>query len=131
MHRGAIMADLVRAVLRVLHMVGGFLAFAVAPLALLAVMGGGRHLLAGRFFTIGMGMATVSAVLLSVIRPQPFLFFLGLLGLFFTATGYLAPRIGRGSRPAYQWDRVLTVVGGISSLGLVGDSLVHSTRKCC
>jgi hypothetical protein len=123
----ATMIDLVRAVFRVLHMVGGFLAFAAAPLALLAVKGSRRHILAGRFFTIGMGMAAASAVLLSVIRSQLFLFLLGLLGLFFTATGYLAPRVGRGSQTSYRWDRALTAVGGMASLGLVGDGLVHST----
>src|SRR2546421_10880838 len=64
------MTDLVHAVFRVLHMVGGFLAFAAAPLALLAVKGSQRHILAGRFFTIGMGMAAASAILLSVMRPQ-------------------------------------------------------------
>jgi len=121
------MTDLVRAVFRGLHMVGGFLAFAAAPLALLAVKGSHRHILAGRFFAIGMGMATLSAILLSLIRPQLFLLLLGLLGLFFTGTGYLAPRIGRGSRNGYRWDRALTVVGGMASLGLVTDGLVHST----
>ena len=121
------MTDLVHAVFRVLHMVGGFLAFAAAPLALLAVKGSRRHILAGRFFTIGMGMAAASAILLSVMRPQLFLFLLGLLSVSFIGTGYLAPRIGRGSQSGYRWDRVLTTLGGMTSLGLLGDGLVHST----
>ena len=74
-----------------------------------------------------MGMAAASAILLSVMRPQLFLFLLGLLSVSFIGTGYLAPRIGRGSQSGYRWDRVLTVLGGMAGLGFVSDGLVHST----
>ena len=75
-----------------------------------------------------MGMAAASAILLSVMRPQLFLFLLGLLSVSFIGTGYLAPRIGRGSQSGYRWDRVLTVLGGMASLGLVGDGLVVKSQ---
>jgi len=54
-------------------------------------------------------------------------FLLGLVTVFFIATGYLAPRIGRGSRGAYRWDRGLTAVGVLASVGLVYTGLLHTT----
>ncbi len=117
-------------VFRVLHVGGSFLAFAAAPLALLAIKGSRRHILAGRFFTLGMGTGATAGVLLAGIRPDPVvgLFLLGLVALFFTATGYLAPRIGRGSRSSYRWDRALTAAGGLASLALIYDGLLEFTR---
>jgi hypothetical protein len=115
-------------VFRVLHVGGALLAFAAAPVALLAIKGGRYHILAGRCFTLGMGVGATAGVLLSAIRPDPVfgLFFLGLATLFATGTGYLAPQVGRGSRRHYLWDRVLTVVGILASVGLIGDGLMHA-----
>ena len=125
------MVDSFLAVLRVLHVAGGFVAFAAAPVALLSVKGGRRHILAGRFFALGMGMGTTAGILLSVIRPDLVLdlFLLGLVGLFFLATGYLAPRVGRGSRGCYRWDRVLTAAGLLASLALFSYGLLHTTLR--
>jgi hypothetical protein len=114
---------------RVLHVGGGWLAFAAGPLTLGAVKGSRRHILAGRCFVLSMGTGVTAGVLLSVFRPQPqvTLLLLGLLALFFIATGYLAPGIGRGSRGGYRWDRALTVVGLLASLGLVYRGLLNVT----
>lgn len=57
------------------------------------------------------------------------LFFLGLLALFFTITGYLAPRIARGSLLAYRWDRGLTIVGILASLYLIARGLLRTTLR--
>ena len=116
-------------VCRVLHVGGGWLAFAVAPLALGAPKGSPRHILAGRCFVVGMGTGAMAGVLLAVIRSDFVLdlFLLGLITLFFVATGYLAPRIGRGSRRSYQWDRALTVAGFLASLCLIGSGLRQTT----
>ena len=55
------------------------------------------------------------------------MFFFGLLTLFLLGTGYLAPRIGLGSRSSYRWDRALTAVGAIGSLGLLHDAWIRNT----
>jgi hypothetical protein len=118
-------------VFQVLHPGGAFLAFAAAPLALLAIKGGRWHILAGRVFTIGMVVGAGAGVLLSLFREEPAitLLLLGLLALFFTGSGYLAPRIGRGSRASYRWDRALTVVGVIASVLLIGRDLPRTTLQ--
>jgi len=105
-------------VLRVLHVGGGWLAFGAAPFALRAVKGGQHHKLAGRCFVACMGTGVIAGILLATVGPDFVrdLFLLGLMTLFFLGTGYLAPRIGRGSRPLYQWDRALTGVGFLASV---------------
>lgn len=120
------MGDSLHAVLRVLHMGGAYLAFGAAPLALLAVKGGRRHILAGGSFALGMGISAIAGVLLTLPPDLPLLF-RALVVLFLTGTGYLAPRVGRGSRAGYGWDRALTAVGGIASAGLVYDGLSRLT----
>lgn len=108
-------------ILRVLHPGGMFLAFAVAPIALLSIKGEHRHVIAGRCFAVGMLIGAVAGFLLATVRSEPVvdLTLLGLLTFFFVGTGYLAPRIARGSWVAYRWDRVLTVVGLLASLALI------------
>ena len=118
-------------ILRFLHPAGAFLAFAVAPIVFLTTKGGRRHIIAGRVFIVGMLLGMTAGLLLAGIRsPDPpawGLFYLGLLGLFFTATGYLAPRIARGAHGAYRWDRLLTIVGFLGSVALIAEDLPRLT----
>lgn len=111
-------------ILQSLHVGGGWLAFGAAPLALLAVKGSRRHVLAGRCFLLAGTTGITAGLVLAAIDGAVGLFFFGLLALFLFGTGYLAPAIGRGSRSSYRWDRALTAVGIIGSLGLIGDGLV-------
>ena len=116
-------------VLRVLHVGGGWLAFGAAPFALRAVKGGQHHKLAGRCFVACMGTGVIAGILLATVGPDFVrdLFLLGLMTLFFLGTGYLAPRIGRGSRPLYQWDRALTGVGFLASVASMGYGVQQTT----
>jgi hypothetical protein len=114
-------------ILQGLHVGGGWLAFGAAPLALLAVKGSRRHVLAGRCFVLAMTPGIAAGLTLATLDGAVGLLFFGLLALFLLGTGYLAPRIGRGSRYWYRWDRALTAVGTIGSLGLIRDALIGNT----
>jgi hypothetical protein len=114
-------------ILQRLHVGGGWLAFGAAPVALLAIKGSRRHVLAGRCFVLALTTGITAGLALAMIDRAVGLFFFGLLTLFLLWTGYLAPRIGRGSRSSYRWDRALTVVGTIGSLGLIGTGLTGET----
>ena len=120
-------------IFRFLHPAGAFLAFAVAPIVLVTAKGGRRHIIAGRIFIVGMLLGMTAGILLAAIRsPDPpawSLFYLGLLGLFFTVTGYLAPLIARGAHVAYRWDRVLTIVGIIAGVALIAEDLPRLTLR--
>jgi hypothetical protein len=110
-------------VLQRLHVGGGWLAFGLSPVALLAHKGSRRHVLAGRCFVLALTIGITAGLVLATLDRAVGLFCFGLLTLFLLGTGYLAPRIGRGSRSCYRWDRALTAVGAIGSLGLLGDGL--------
>jgi hypothetical protein len=116
-------------ILQGVHVGGGWLAFGAAPLALLAVKGSRRHILAGRCFVLAMTPGIATGLTLATLDGAVGLFFFGLLALFLLGTGYLAPRIGRGSRSCYWWDRALTVVGMIGSLGLIRDAWLGNTAR--
>lgn len=109
--------------LQTLHVGGGWLAFGAAPIALLAVKGSPRHVWAGRCFLLALTTGITAGLVLAAIDGALGLFFFGLLTLFLLGTGYLAPRVGRGSRRCYRWDRALTAIGAVGSLGLMGDGL--------
>jgi hypothetical protein len=109
------MSDSLHAILRSLHMTGALLAFAGAPLALLAVKGSRRHVVAGRAF-VG-GMALLVPMGLTVDPPDLGAILTGIQLLFFVGTGFLAPRVARGSRSGRRWDRGLTAVGMLASVG--------------
>jgi hypothetical protein len=118
--------------LRFLHPGGWLVAFLAAPVALLSSKGGRRHILAGRASALGMATGATAGILLALIRtdgPVVSLALMGFLAAFFITTGYLAPRIARGSRTGYRWDRALTVVGILASLGLIGYDVPHMTLK--
>jgi hypothetical protein len=76
-----------------------------------------------------MTIGVTAGILLSVFRTdlQITLLFQGIVTLAFLGTGYLAPRIGRQSGGSYRWDRVLTAVGLLASLGLLRQGLLHLT----
>jgi hypothetical protein len=114
-------------ILQRLHVGGGWLAFGAAPVALLALKGSRRHILAGRCFLLALTTGITAGLTLAAVDGAIGLFFFGLLTLFLLGTGYLAPRIGRGSRSSYQWDRLLTAVGAIGSLGLIHDAWIANT----
>ena len=112
------MSDTLHAVIRTLHMTGAFVAFTGAPIALLALKGGRRHVLAGRAFVLGMWLVVPMGL---IVRYPPDVesILIGTLLFFFTITGFLAPRVAGGSAAAYRWDRALTATGSAASLGLL------------
>jgi hypothetical protein len=114
-------------VLQALHVGGGWLAFGLAPVALLAHKGSRRHVLAGRGFLLALTTGITAGLILATLDRAVGLFFFGLLTLFLLGTGYLAPRIGQGSQSCYRWDRALTAVGAIGSLGLIRAGLTGET----
>src|ERR1043165_4210658 len=121
------MPEPLHTLLRMLHVGGGWLAFGIAPVALLAPKGGRRHILAGRCFVIAMGSGITAGLILAMVDGAIGLLLFGLVTTFFLGTGYLAPRIGRGSHGSYRLDRILPVVGALASLGLVFDGWEKGT----
>jgi hypothetical protein len=112
--------------LRFLHPGGWLVAFLAVPVALLSEKGARRHILAGRVAAVGMATGATAGILLALIRddgPVVELALMGFLAAFFITSGYLTPRIVHGSPTGYRWDRGLTVVGILASIGLIAFDL--------
>lgn len=74
----------------VLHIASGFLALTSGLLAAITRKGGSTHLRSGKFFAYMMYTVGVSALVLTLLRPNPFLMSVGFFTLYLTYTGQKA-----------------------------------------
>lgn len=75
-----------------LHIAAGFSALFSGCAAILAPKGKKVHVTSGRIYFWSMIIVALSAVILSVVRPQPFLLLVSLFSLFLTWSGFKAIR---------------------------------------
>jgi hypothetical protein len=80
------------ALLLALHIAAGHLALVAAAAALLAGKGGRRHAYAGRIFTLGMAIVFATAVPMTLIRPNLFLFLVAIFSFYLALTGWFRAR---------------------------------------
>ena len=74
--------------LLVSHVVAGTIALVTAFFAVVTKKGMKAHIVSGRIYTIAMAYVAIGALVLSVIRPNPFLFAIALFSGFMVWTGY-------------------------------------------
>ncbi len=76
----------------VLHIIGGAIGLLVGTAVLILKKGDKRHRLLGKIFLYSMLLAGTSALVLSVLHENSFLFIVGIFTIYLTATGkrYLA-----------------------------------------
>ena len=79
--------------LLIAHIAAGFTALSAGLVAVLARPGGRLHRRAGQAFAWAMAGVTLSALSLAVLRPNPFLFAVGIFSGFMVATGLRALRL--------------------------------------
>ncbi len=121
-----------------LHVASGSIALLAGTAILLLRKGNTAHRRFGRVFFVALIMVSLSAFALSIIRPNPFLFMVGVFTLYQGLGGYRAV-IHRSLQPAWRdwavtamgaanalamlWtgQLVLLVFGGISAYMVVGD----------
>ncbi len=86
--------------LRILHIGAGMTAFFVAPVALLARKGGKAHAAWGNVFFWAMAAVAASAVPLTFINPNVFLFLVAVFSFHLSLSGYRAVVRRRAADPA-------------------------------
>jgi hypothetical protein len=94
-------------VIRVLHVVSGFIAFFVAPAALVTVKGGVHHRRWGKIYFWSMVVVAISAIVASLLNPNYFLTFVSIFSFYMAFSGYRVlfrknPREGQGPQ-AIDW----------------------------
>jgi uncharacterized membrane protein len=104
----------------VIHIAGGITGLLAGTVNLISKKGGQRHRRIGKLFAIGMISAGMSALVLSVIHPNTFLFAVGVFTVYMVATGlrYMRHRISSQRKPAIL-DRLLTLFMLVSALFLI------------
>jgi hypothetical protein len=75
--------------LLLLHVGAGNVALAAAAVALLASKGGRAHAYAGRVFAAGMALVFLTAVPLTVLKPNLFLLLIAIFSFYLALTGWL------------------------------------------
>ncbi len=82
--------ELLGRVARWAHILAGATSLLTGLIALLSKKGARAHRLAGRVFLYAMIGIAVTAIILALLRPNPFLFYLGLLSVYLALWGRVA-----------------------------------------
>ncbi|MBC8134337.1 MAG: hypothetical protein H8F28_00440 [Fibrella sp.] len=109
--------------LRWVHILTGSVAFFAAPVALAIAKGNTAHRRAGWAYVGAMGFAAVSALILAIIHPNPFLLLLAVFAFYLSLTGVRMLRLkykDAERRAPALLDHVISGVMVLASLGLIG-----------
>jgi hypothetical protein len=90
-------------ILLAIHIVAGNLALLAAAGAVIATKGGRAHAWVGRAFTAGMLAIFATAVPMTLIRPNLFLFLIALFNGYLVATGWLRATNRQGTPTRLEW----------------------------
>lgn len=116
-----------------IHVVAGNLALLSAAGAVVVAKGGRAHAWVGRAFTLGMTVIFLTAVPMTVIKPNLFLLLVALFNFYLTATGWLRAKNRKGIPGRVEWalatgmalvavgmaGRGVVMLGGGASMGVV------------
>ncbi len=108
-------------VLLYLHIAGGMLALVIGPAAMVATKGGEKHRLWGRIYFYSMTVVAITAVIISLYRPIPFLLMVAVFSYYVIVSGYRSlylKKLHKGQKPG----RIDWLIAGVSilfSLGLI------------
>src|SRR5699024_1039468 len=99
-----------RSLILFLHIAAGFSALFTGCTAMIAPKGKKVHITAGRIYFWSMSLVALTAVILSIVRPKPFLLLISLFSFFLTWSGYKAIRWKNNPLTgfAFIFNRILT-----------------------
>ncbi len=105
-------------VLLVIHVIAGNLALLASAGAVVFAKGGHAHVWAGRAFATGMTVIFLTAVPMTLIRPNVFLLLVALFNFYLTATGWLRARNRSGVPTGREW--ALAGAMALTAVGMFG-----------
>lgn len=108
-------------ILLYIHITAGTIALVIGALAAFSRKGGNLHIQAGRVFVVSMAVTALSAIVLSTIRPNPFLLGIGFFTGYLVFSGWIwARRIKIPVRMRYA--RILAYPGILAALYMLWQS---------
>jgi hypothetical protein len=109
-------------VLLALHVVAGNVALLSAPGAVIVEKVGRAHAWIGRAFAIGMTVIFLTAVPMTVLKPNLFLFLVALFNFYMVSTGWLRATNRKGSPTRLEWAIAIGMV--LAAIGMAGRSVM-------
>jgi len=111
------------ATLRWFHIVSGFTAFFIAPVALISAKGGPTHRRWGKVYFYCMAAVAVTALLLALYRPNYFLAFTSVFTFYMAFSGYRVLILRRrtqtrGPRPLDWFAALMTLACSLALIAL-------------
>lgn len=100
-----------------LHILAGVAALATAGIAVGSAKGGRLHRRSGNLYTLAMLVTGLSALVLAVLHPNPFLFAVGVFSLYLVFAGWRAAMVRDGRpRPLDHAGGVVMALTGLAML---------------
>jgi len=100
-----------------LHIASGHVALAAAVGAMLTGKGSRWHVYTGRLFTLGMALVFVTAVPITLMRPNLFLLLVAIFSFYLALTGWLRARNRTGAR--LPGERVAAAAMAVAAVGML------------
>ena len=91
------------ALLLTIHIAAGFTALTAAAVAVLTPKGERAHVYAGRVFVLGMALVFLTALPMTVMKPNLFLLLVAIFSFYLALSGWLRARNRRGVPRAAEW----------------------------
>jgi hypothetical protein len=103
-------------VLLLCHVTGGAVSLLSAAVAIATTKGARGHVYAGRVFVLAMALVFVTAVPMTIIRPNPFLLVVAVFSFYLALTGWLRARNRSGMPVLADW--IATVAMGVTAVAM-------------
>jgi len=125
------MLEMIIQSLRWTHIIAGFMAFFVAPVALITQKGGLAHRRWGKVYFWAMTVGTITALIVAAYRPNIFLLLIALFSFYLSFTGYRVlsrKRPDQGQR-ATMLDWSVTLLTLLASMIMLGLGFYNPSRN--
>ena len=113
-------------ILLAFHITGGVTALVSAAGALAASKGDRWHVYSGRAFTLGMLLVFLTALPMTYIRPNLFLFLIALFSFYFVLTGWLRARNRSGTPALTNWLASMAMTITAIAMGVRGMTMLRA-----
>jgi hypothetical protein len=100
-----------------IHITAGFTALSSAAVAVATPKGERRHVYSGRAFVIGMAVVFLTALPMTVMKPNLFLLLIAIFSFYLTVSGWLRARNRSGIPTAAEWIAAIAMVLGAVAMG--------------
>lgn len=113
--------ELLNRIIMIIHIIAGIISLTSGPVAMLNQNGNRVHRISGKAFFYSMTVIFISAIYLSIVHQQLFLFLISIFSYYQIATAYRAlylKKLNRGQKPkSIDWG--ITVTTTLFHAGLI------------